>query len=156
MSFLPDYDDAIGRVRFVGVGRAKYRKRVRGEDRYEDCRYRKGTARFHAKRLLVRSIRFYDAFVGFSRTTEGGIATPSSEVNAANESFPILVSSLVAFRGEDRFRIGAGYFAHRNPAEATNQRADQKRDGREWDLAEQAEDKCKRAGQNFADPNQPA
>ena len=69
-------------------------------------------------------IRFYDAFVGFSRTTEGGIATPSSEVNAANESFEILMSSLVAFRGEDRFGIGAGNFAHRNPANAADQRAD--------------------------------
>ena len=81
MSFLPDYDDAIGRVRFVGVGRAKYRKRVRGEDRYEDCRYRKGTARFHAKKVLVRSIRFYDTFVGFSDATEERIATPSSEID---------------------------------------------------------------------------
>jgi hypothetical protein len=31
---------------------------------------------------------------------------------------------LQPFRGEDRFRIGAGNLAHRNPAEATNQRAD--------------------------------
>jgi hypothetical protein len=28
-----------------------------------------------------------------------------------------LRSWLVAFRGEDRFRIGAGNFAHRNPAD---------------------------------------
>ena len=39
---------------------------------------------------------------------------------------------LVAFRGENRFRIGAGNFAHSNPADATNQRSDQKRNGREW------------------------
>ena len=31
---------------------------------------------------------------------------------------------LQPFRGEDGFRIGAGNFAHGNPAEATNQRAD--------------------------------
>jgi hypothetical protein len=80
MSFLPDYDDAIGRVRFAGVGRPKYRKRVRCEDRYEDRRYRKGTARFHAKRVLVRSIRFYDTSGRFSDATEGRIATPSFEI----------------------------------------------------------------------------
>src|SRR6266699_1202865 len=87
MSFLPDYDGAIGRVRFAGVGRPKYRKRVRCEDRYEDRRYRKGTARFHAKRVLVRSIRFYDTFVGFSDATEERIATPSSEVNVLGSAF---------------------------------------------------------------------
>ena len=70
------------------------------------------------------SISFYDASGGFFDVTEGRIVTTSSEVNAANESFAILMSSLVAFRGEDRFRIGAGNFAHDNPAEATNQRAD--------------------------------
>ena len=31
---------------------------------------------------------------------------------------------LAAFRGENRFRIGAGNFAHRNPAEAADKRAD--------------------------------
>ena len=31
---------------------------------------------------------------------------------------------LQPFRGEDGFRIGAGNFAHGNPPEATNQRAD--------------------------------
>jgi hypothetical protein len=81
MSFLPDYDDAIGRVRFAGVGRPKYRKRVRCEDRYEDRRYRKGTARFHAKTILVCSIRFYDTSGGFSDATEERIATPSSEID---------------------------------------------------------------------------
>ena len=70
------------------------------------------------------SIGFYGASGGFSDVTEGRIVTTSSEVNAANESFAILASSLVAFRGEDRFRIGAGNFAHRNPANAANQRAD--------------------------------
>ncbi len=39
---------------------------------------------------------------------------------ARNESPAILASSLVAFRGEDRFRIGAGNFAHRNPANAAD------------------------------------
>src|SRR6266581_3393071 len=35
-----------------------------------------------------------------------------------------LRSWLVTFRGEDRFRIGAGNFADRDPAESANQRAD--------------------------------
>ena len=69
------------------------------------------------------SIGCYDASVGFSDATEGGIATPSSGVNAENESLAIFASSLVAFRGEDRFRIGAGNFADRNPADAAYQRA---------------------------------
>ena len=43
---------------------------------------------------------------------------------ARKESLAILASSLVAFRGEDRFRIGAGNFAHRDPANAAYQRAD--------------------------------
>ena len=81
MSFLPDCDGAIGRVRFAGVGRPEYRKRVRCEDRYEDRCHRKGTARFHAKRVLVRSIRFYDTSGGFSDATEGRIASPSSEID---------------------------------------------------------------------------
>ena len=67
---------------------------------------------------------FDDTSGGFSDVTEGRIMTTSSEVNAANESFTMLMSSLVALRGEDRFRIGAGDFAHRDPANATNQRAD--------------------------------
>jgi hypothetical protein len=33
-------------------------------------------------------------------------------------------SLLVAFRGEDGCRIGAGNFAHRDPANPANQRAD--------------------------------
>ena len=81
MSLLPGYDDVIGRVRFAGVGRPEYRKRVRCEDRCEGRGYRKGTARSHAERLLVRSIRFYDTFVGFSDATEERIATPSSEID---------------------------------------------------------------------------
>ena len=42
---------------------------------------------------------------------------------AKKESLAILPSSLVAFRGEDRFRIGAGNFAYRDPAEAADKRA---------------------------------
>src|SRR6266487_6236442 len=34
-----------------------------------------------------------------------------------------LRSSLVAFRGENRFRIGARNFAHRDPAESADKRA---------------------------------
>jgi hypothetical protein len=89
-------------------------------------RYHQGNIRFHGNRLPTLSIRCCDTSVGFSDATEGGIATPSSEVNAANDSFAFLASSLVPFRGENRFRIGAGNFAHRNPAKATNQRDDQK------------------------------
>ena len=77
------------------------------------------------KRVQMLSIGCYDAFVGFSDGSEGGITTPSLGVNTEIESLAILVSSLVVFRSEDRFRIGAGNFAHRNPAEAANQRADQ-------------------------------
>ena len=69
------------------------------------------------------SIGCYDASVGFSGATEGGIATPSSGINAENESLAILASSLVVFGGEDRFRIGAGNFSYRDPAESTDQRA---------------------------------
>src|SRR5260370_19473721 len=43
--------------------------------------YRKGTARFHAERLLVRSIGCYNASGGFFGTTEGGSAIPSSEID---------------------------------------------------------------------------
>ena len=76
------------------------------------------------EKVTDASIGCYDASVGFSDATEGGIATPPSEVNAETESLEILASSLVVFGGKDRFRIGAGNFAHRDPAEATNQRAD--------------------------------
>jgi hypothetical protein len=76
------------------------------------------------KNIPVRSIGFYDAFVGFSDATEGRIASPSSEVNAANKSFAILMSSLVAFGGENGFRIGAGHLAHGNPTDATNERTE--------------------------------
>ena len=60
---------------------------------------------------------------------------------------------LQPFRGEDGFRIGAGNFAHGNPAEATNQRANQKRDRCERNQAKKPEDERKRAVQNFADSN---
>jgi hypothetical protein len=45
-------------------------------------RYHQGTVRIHAKRVAMLSIGCYDASVGFSDATEGGIATPSSEINA--------------------------------------------------------------------------
>jgi hypothetical protein len=86
MPLLPDYDDTIGRVRFAGIGWPKQRKRVRSEDRRQDHRHRKGTVRFHAKNVPVRLIRFYDASGGFSDATEGGSATPSSELNAQGNS----------------------------------------------------------------------
>ena len=79
-------------------------------------RYHQGTTGLHGERLPMLSIGCYDASVGFSDATEGGIATPSSGVNAENESLAILASSLVVFGGKDRFWIGAGNFAHRNPA----------------------------------------
>ena len=69
------------------------------------------------------SIGCYDASVGFSDATEAGIATPSSEVNAESGSLAILAASLVVFGGKDRFRIGAGNFAHRDPAQSADQRA---------------------------------
>ena len=70
-------------------------------------RYHQGTTGFHGKTLPMLSIGCYDASVGFSDATEGGIATPSSGVNAENESLAILASSLAVFGGKDRFRIGA-------------------------------------------------
>jgi hypothetical protein len=45
-------------------------------------RYHKETVRLHAKRVSVLSIGFYDASVGFSDATEGGVATPSSGIDA--------------------------------------------------------------------------
>ena len=65
------------------------------------------------------------ASAGLARATKERIAGPSSELNAArNASLAILASSLVAFRGENRFRIGAGNFADRDPAESADERAD--------------------------------
>ena len=101
MSFLPDYDDAIGRVRFVGVGRAKYRKRVRGEDRQKDHRYHQRTVRFHAQNIPVRPIGFYDASGGFSGTTEAGSATPSSEGSLRVREVKKLPASAAALRRTD-------------------------------------------------------
>ena len=43
---------------------------------------------------------------------------------ARKESPAILASLLVAFRGEDRFRIGAGNFAHCNPAKSADKCTD--------------------------------
>src|SRR6267143_1485656 len=37
----------------------------------------KGTARFHRNRVAVLSIGCYDASVGFSNDSKGGVATPS-------------------------------------------------------------------------------
>src|SRR6266545_634788 len=46
-------------------------------------------------------------------------ATSQSELGPVNSR-----RTLVAFSGEDRFRIGAGNLAHCDPAETTNQRAE--------------------------------
>jgi len=79
MSFLPDCDGAIGRVRFAGVGRPEYRKRVRCEDRQKHHRYRQKIVRFHGRNVPVCSIGFYDTSGGFSDAAEGWIASPSFE-----------------------------------------------------------------------------
>src|SRR6266446_1016883 len=100
MPLLPDYDDAIGRVRFAGVGRPEYRKRVRCEDRYEDRRHRKGAVWFHTKNVPVRSIGCYDASGGFFGTTEGGSAIPSSEIECD------LCCVILKLRSSGRGRIG--------------------------------------------------
>jgi hypothetical protein len=47
-----------------------------------------------------------------------------SEQNRGQRPRLQLQPLLQPFRGEDRFRIGAGNFAHRNPANAADQRAD--------------------------------
>ena len=67
--------------------------------------------------VSARSIPLYDASGGFSHATAVGAAAPSSEGGQIQRP------QLVAFRGEDRFGIGAGNFAHRNPAESTDKRA---------------------------------
>jgi hypothetical protein len=69
------------------------------------------------KTVSARSIPLYDASGGFSHATAVGAAAPSSEGDQIQRP------QLVAFRGEDRFGIGAGNFAHRNPAESAHQRA---------------------------------
>jgi len=60
---------------------------------------------------------------------------------------------LVAFRGENRFRIGGGNFAYRDPAESTGKRANRKRDRCKRNQVEKPEDQCKRTVQDFADAN---
>lgn len=62
----------------------------------------------------------------------------------------------VAFGSENSFWIGAGNFAHCDPANAANQRADQKRKCCEWNEGEKPQSQRKRTCQNFADPNKPA
>jgi len=75
--------------------------------------------------LPVGSSRRHYASAGFAGATKERIAYPSFGAHCARKQWlAILASSLVAFRGEDRFRIGAGNFAHRDPADATNQRSD--------------------------------
>jgi len=44
--------------------------------------------------------------------------------NRGQRPRPQLRSWLVAFRGKHRIRIGAGNFAHSDPAEAADERAD--------------------------------
>ena len=78
-------------------------------------RHHQGTICFHVKKLSLLSIGCSNASGGFSAATEGGITIPSSEIPQRHR--------LVAFGGEDRFWIGAGNFAHRNPANAADQRA---------------------------------
>ena len=105
MPLLPDYDDAIGRVRFTGVGRPKQRKHVRSEDRQCDHRYHKGTVRFHAKNVPVLSVGFYSASVGFSDAAEGRIATPSLEVNARGSSTSLSPTSAKLVRQVEVSRL---------------------------------------------------
>jgi hypothetical protein len=89
----------------------------RGNASLFNNRYQQGNIRFHRKSLSMLAIGCCEASVGFFLATEEGISTPSSEINAAS-------SALVTFGGEDRFRIGAGNFADRDPANAADQRAD--------------------------------
>src|SRR4029077_12739350 len=63
-------------------------------------RYYKGTVRFHANRVPERSIGFYDASVGIFGTTEGGSATPSSEIECD------LCCVILKLRSSGRGRIG--------------------------------------------------
>jgi hypothetical protein len=60
------------------------------------------------------SIGSSDASVGFSDAAEEWIASPSLEGAAR----------LIAFRGENGFRIGPGNFAYGDPTESTDKCAD--------------------------------
>jgi hypothetical protein len=67
----------------------------------------------------------YDASAGFFGATEELVATPSLEVNAPRkQNSRSRETRLQSLRSEDRFRIAAGNFAHYNPAEAADERAD--------------------------------
>jgi hypothetical protein len=87
--------------------------------------------------LSVRWISFYDASVGFSVATQGWIGIASSEGGARTTTQGAALPSrrlnkrrpedrrclmLVAFRGENGFRIGTRNFAYRDPAESTDKR----------------------------------
>jgi len=68
--------------------------------------------------MTACSVGFHNASVGFSTTPEAGISPPSSEVMKR--------IALVALGGKDGLRIGARNLADCDPADATNQRAEQK------------------------------
>jgi hypothetical protein len=66
----------------------------------------------------------YDASAGFFGATEELVATPSLEVNAQRkQNSHSRGSRLQSLRSEDGFWIGPGNFAHGNPAEAADKRA---------------------------------
>src|SRR6266480_7716797 len=75
ISLFPDWDDAIRRGGFAGIGRPKGRKGTRSEDRQYDDRYEQRIVRFHTKILSPCLSGFHDASGGFSDTTQGWIAT---------------------------------------------------------------------------------
>jgi len=93
---------------------------------------------FIGNRLRTFFVGCFGASVGFFVTAEEGIGSPSSEVNAR-------VLALVPFGSEDRFRVGARNFADCNPADAANQRAEQKRNRGERNEGEETQSNRKRA-----------
>ena len=111
--------------------------------------YHQKNSSFHCDRLPAFSVGRSNASVGFATTPNEVVVIPSSEVNSR-------FHRLVTLGSKDRFRIAAGNFSNRNPPDAANQRAEQKRNRREWNEREKPQNKRKRSVQHFADPNQPA
>src|ERR1700739_2955843 len=64
-------------------------------------------------------------------------------------------TGLGTFGGENRFWIRAGNFAHSDPTDPTNKRAEQKRNRSERNEREKPQNERERTVQHFADSNQP-
>ena len=63
------------------------------------------------------------SFRQFESRPQAATATSTAESSRGGWHWPWLRSWLVAFHGENRFRIGAGNFANGDPPEPADQRA---------------------------------